>query len=130
MPGPGTFGPFRHQEFAMTSLLTSLTALVLLASPVAPDGDKALEPFQGKWKITSVMANGEALPKESFQNAVLTVKGDERVIKEGDEVKSRAKFKVDAAKSPKTIDIEILENAGDLKGKTLKGVYEIMGDTM
>jgi uncharacterized protein (TIGR03067 family) len=37
---------------------------------------------------------------------------------------------VDATKSPKTIDIEIIENADELKGKTLKGIYEIKDDLM
>jgi uncharacterized protein (TIGR03067 family) len=36
--------------------------------------------------------------------------------------------KIDAAKKPKTIDTEV--TAGDLKGNTIQGIYEIDGDTL
>src|SRR6185436_18037872 len=101
----------------------SLVCLLSLVCPATADDKKDNEPFQGKWKIVSIDINGEAVPTEQFQGAVLTVSGDERVLKEGDKVLSRAKYKVDPRKDPKTIDIMVSE--GSLKGRTLKGIYEV-----
>lgn len=104
-----------------------LTTLALLAAP----DDKQLEPFQGKWKIVSVLINGDEPPnKEDLEKSTLTVKGDERILRLGDELKTRSKYKIDPTKSPKTIDITVIEGDENLKGRTLKGVYDIQGDTM
>jgi hypothetical protein len=56
------------------------------------------------------------------------VKGNERLVKAGDEVKSRGTFKVDATKSPATIDLVVSE--GPLAGKTLPGIYELKDGRM
>ncbi len=110
------------------AMFAALTLALLFTSQATSDDKKNNEPFQGKWKIASIVANGETIPTDQFENAVLTVTGDERVLKDGDEVKSKAKYKVDPTKTPKTIDIMVSE--GTLKGKTIKGIYEITGDTM
>jgi uncharacterized protein (TIGR03067 family) len=109
--------------------LLSLT-LCYLAPTVATADDKQYEPFQGKWTFVSVVVNGEEQPAAQFEKSVLTVKGNERVIKVGDEVKSRAKYKIDPTKTPKAIDIEVIEGSSELKGKTFKGIYELTDDTM
>jgi uncharacterized protein (TIGR03067 family) len=110
------------------ALLAALIGSLFLAGTIRADDKKDQEPFQGKWKIAAIEVNGEKVDPEQFEKTVLIVKGDERVLKDGDEVKSRATYKVDNAKSPKTIDISVSE--GTLKGKTLKGIYELKGDTM
>lgn len=109
----------------------STLALAALVFLIAPDDDKQLEPFQGKWKIVSVVVNGEEPPnKEQFDKSTLEVKGNERILRVGDEVRTRSKFKIDPSKSPKTMDLEVIEGDENIKGKTLKGVYELKGDTM
>lgn len=102
--------------------------LLLLISSAVPDDKKNNEPFQGKWKIESMQVNGQTVAKDQFDKAVVTVTGDERILREGEEVRSRAKYKVDPTKNPRTIDISISE--GPLKDKTLKGIYEFKDDTV
>jgi uncharacterized protein (TIGR03067 family) len=115
----------------MTRLaLLSLGCLLLISARTTAADDKDYEPFQGKWTFVSVVVNGNEQPAAQFEKSVLTVKGNERVIHVGDEVKSRAKYKVDATKTPKTIDIEVLEGSQELKGKTFPGIYELKDDTM
>ncbi len=109
-------------------ILPVVACLLLVACSATADDKKNNEPFQGKWTFVSVVINGEKIPAEQFARAVVTITGDERVLKDGDEVKSKAKYRVDPAKSPKTIDISVSE--GILKGKSLKGIYEFSGDTV
>lgn len=103
-------------------------ALVLLStSALSADDKKDTDAFQGKWKIASIEVNGEKVEPERLDKAVLTITGDERVLKDDDKVVSRSKYKLDSSKNPKTIDIIVSE--GSLKGRTLKGIYEIKGDS-
>jgi uncharacterized protein (TIGR03067 family) len=104
-----------------------LTLALLSATALTADDKKDTDALQGKWRIASIEINGEKIPTERFDKAVLTVTSDERVLKDDDKVVTRSKYKLDSSKNPKTIDIMISE--GDLKGRTLKGIYEIKGDT-
>src|SRR5947207_2073207 len=98
--------------------LLPLLVGLLATTAMSADDKKNLEPFQGKWSIVAVEVNGQKVDPAQFEKAVLTVTADERVLKEDDKVVTRSKFKVDPAKSPKTIDIMVSE--GPLKDKTLK----------
>ena len=89
---------------------------------------KELEPFQGTWAVESITRDGAAVPEDQAQRLVLVVKGNERLVKDGDDVKSKATFTVDSAKSPKVMDITVSD--GPLAGKTLRGIYELKGDTL
>jgi uncharacterized protein (TIGR03067 family) len=109
--------------FVVAALLCA-TAMVTAADKP----DKELEPFQGTWAIESIIRNGQEVPEDVAQRLVLVVKGNERIIKEGDEVKSKGTFKIDASKKLKTIDITVSE--GPLAGKTYPGVYELKDQTL
>jgi uncharacterized protein (TIGR03067 family) len=106
----------------MNRLMLATICLLWPAWAASADDKKDLEPFQGKWKITEIIADGETIPMDEFKDAVLTVTGNERLLKVGEEVKSKSTYKVDPAKDPKTIDIMVSE--GPLSGKTFLGVYE------
>lgn len=108
--------------------LSAIACLLLIASTACADDKKNNEPFQGKWKIVSVIVNGEKVASDQFEKAVVTVTGDVRLLKDGEEVKSKATYKVDPTKTPKTIDISVSE--GVLKGRNLKGIYEFSKDTV
>lgn len=107
-----------------------VTVLAAVAAVATADdkADKALEPFQGTWEVVSITQNGTAVPDDDAKALKLHVKGDERVVKAGDEVKSKATFTVDAAKSPKAIDIKVTD--GPLAGKTVRGIYELKDGTL
>jgi uncharacterized protein (TIGR03067 family) len=59
---------------------------------------------------------------------VLVVKGDERIVRRGEDTVSKATFTIDATKQPTTIDVTVSD--GPLAGKTLVGIYELMGDSL
>jgi uncharacterized protein (TIGR03067 family) len=105
-------------------LALSLFLPALLRADDAPKGDEDLD---GDWQIVKEVSGGkeqpysEVAPVFTFEKGTLT-------IKVGDEGR-KATVKVDAAKSPQTLD-EVIEDGGDLKGKTVKAIYEIKGDEL
>jgi uncharacterized protein (TIGR03067 family) len=105
----------------------SLALGLLSATALSADDKKDTDAFQGKWKIASIEVNGENVPTDQFEKAVLTITGDERLMKDDEKVVHRSKYKLDSSKNPKTIDFIVSE--GTFKGKTLKGIYELKGDT-
>lgn len=107
----------------------TVAAAVLAVLAVAADPPrKGLEPFQGTWAVVSFTQNGMSVPDDEVRQLTLVVTGDERVIKAGDEVRSRARFSIDPAKTPKTIDIAVSE--GPLAGRTVRGIYELKDGTL
>lgn len=108
----------------------TVTTVMLLAGLVSAADDKPvkeLEPFQGTWTVVSITRNGEAVPDDNAQRLVLVIKGSERLVKDGDDVKSKATFTVDATKKPKQMDVTVTD--GPLAGKTYPGIYELKDDT-
>lgn len=107
-----------------------LVVAAAVAADDKPKGDakKDLEPFQGTWQVVSLETDGKAVPEEHTKGLTLVVTGNERVLKQDGEVKSKAMFKVDPAKKPKAIDIEVSD--GPLAGRTIRGIYEVKDDTL
>ena len=82
-----------------------------------PKDDKAL--LQGEWTIVSVEAPAQV--KQNAERPYLTVKGDEWL--QPSSAKLQLTFKIDAAKTPKQLDL-ISQN-----GQTWQGIFKIDGDT-
>lgn len=111
--------------------VAAFLAAAVAAADDKPKDDKAgkdLAPFQGAWQVVSLETDGMAVPGEHTKGLTLVIKGNERVLEQDGEVKSKATFKVDPAKKPKAIDIEVSD--GPLAGRTVRGVYEFKGDTL
>ncbi len=110
-------------------LLCVAVGLMLAADDKKSDEvKKEQEKFQGAWTTVSIVRDGETVvPEEEIKALKLTISGDKRVLKVGDEVRSEGTYKLDPSKKPKAIDITVSE--GPLKGKTVVGIYEIDGDT-
>jgi uncharacterized protein (TIGR03067 family) len=84
--------------------------------------DKAMKELEGTYKVTALEKGGKPAPKELMESLKVTIKGEEFLIKVGDDEK-KAKFKVDSSKTPNTIDITPSE--GPEKGKTFPGIFKI-----
>ena len=84
--------------------------------------EKGLKDLEGTYKVTSMEKVGKTATKELNDTVKVTFKGNELAIKIGDENK-KAKIKVDASKTPNTIDIQPTE--GPEKGKTFPGIYKL-----
>jgi uncharacterized protein (TIGR03067 family) len=109
------------------AVLVLAAGLVLAADAPKDTAKKDLDKFQGTWTVVSVENSGQEMPADAVKELRLVIKGNERMMKMGDEVRARSTFKLDPSKSPKEIDLTLQE--GDMKGMTFKGIYEIDGDT-
>ena len=117
----------------MRALFSLLLAAGLTAAAAGGDKDdavkKELAKFAGEWTTVEVVNDGqEAVPKDELAELRLTIKGNKRVLKVGDEVKAESTFTLDPAKTPKEITITV-NSEGPLKGKKLTGIYELTDDT-
>jgi uncharacterized protein (TIGR03067 family) len=93
----------------------------------AAEGKGDLDKLQGTWARVSEVKDGKASPEEAVKKTKLTIKGDKYTLRMGDDKRSGT-LKVDASKSPATIDI--MSEDGPNKGKTLQGIYKVEGDTL
>jgi uncharacterized protein (TIGR03067 family) len=85
-----------------------------------------LKRFEATWKFVSIEFEGDSVPAEKFQEDRLVLKGKQSTSTvQGNTV--HGTFKIDPAATPKTIDITFTDGPG--KDNTLKGIYELDGDT-
>jgi uncharacterized protein (TIGR03067 family) len=107
-------------------LVGSLFTLVFAASQIAL-GDDAKD-LQGTWRIVSLEANGENKPPDEFKGWRFVFEGDQGWLVKPEETGQRFKFKLDAAKAPKTIDLIVQE--GNDNGKIAPGIYGFSGSQL
>lgn len=120
----------------MRAMFSLLLAAGLLGVTVAQDkpatddpAKKELAKFAGEWQAVRIVNDGqEGVPEDELKELKLTIKGNKRVLKVGDEVKAESAFTVDPTKSPKEITVTV-NSEGPLKGKKLTGIYELTDDT-
>ena len=117
------------------ALVTLLCTLVLTVSgrTGARVDDKAdveteLKKLQGTWTFESVEVGGKEEPAADFKGMTVTFAGDKFTVKKGDEVIQVGTQMLDPSKTPKTIDVTMLE--GPHKGTVMLGIYEIDADTL
>ena len=114
--------------------LVMLAALVLFwssAFSIGADDDaikKDLTKLQGEWKMVSGVADGFAMPESMVASCKRVCKGDEVTTTIGEQVIMKAKITLDPAKSPKTIDYQVID--GPTKGKKHLGIYALDGDNL
>ena len=92
------------------------------------DLKKEVSKFQGTWTFESSETGGKELPAGELKGLILTFEGDKHTVKKGDEVIQVGTQKLDPSKSPKTIDVTVVEGLN--KGTVMLGIYEIDGDTL
>ena len=90
--------------------------------------EKEARKFQGTWTFESSVTGGEELPADHLKLVVVTFEGDKHTVKRGDDVIQVGTQKLDPSKTPKTIDVTMLE--GPHKGTVMPGIYEINADTL
>ena len=112
----------------MRNLVPAILVAGLLVGADEPKKDdpaKDARALQGTWKMISVTIDGEG-STERVAASKLVVEGD-RFTPTVDGQAIPCTFKLDPAAKPKAIDITY--HSGDLKGKTVKGIYKLEGDT-
>ena len=99
------------------------TAVAAAASAHLQDAvSKEMKPLQGTWVMTQV--NGDATPGDT----ALVISGSKYSETVDGTVDETGIFKIDASKTPMTVDLIIQE--GDAAGKTQLGIFDVKGDTM
>ncbi|MEX0675880.1 MAG: TIGR03067 domain-containing protein [Pirellulales bacterium] len=103
--------------------LAALAACALLLPGLvdarAADADQ--EKLQGKWKVESFEFNGA--PVDALKDAVRDFKDEKYSLTPASGEVFNGTVKLDSSKNPKQIDLL-------LNDRTLKGIYEIDGDTL
>jgi uncharacterized protein (TIGR03067 family) len=106
-------------------LPSALAVFVLTAAEPADQSTKDLERMQGDWAAESMARDGQSFPDEDAQAFFRTVKGDSFTVFRFSKVASKGKMKLDATKSPKTVDLTLEGVAA-----TIAGIYVLDGDTL
>lgn len=122
----------RSSSLLLFLALNVAGAFALLQLPVKAaekDGaDKDLEKLQGEWVMVSGLADGNAVPEGMLRTSSRVCKGNETIVRIGDQLIMRAKFTLDPTRTPKQIDYEVTE--GPAKGGKMLGIYELEGNTV
>jgi len=84
--------------------------------------EKALKELEGTYTVTALEKGGKPAPKEIMESLKINIKGENFSITIGPDEK-KAKIKVDASKTPHTIDI--MPSDGPEKGMTFPGIYKV-----
>src|SRR5262245_44078642 len=114
-------------------LLCAALAVALLgtANPSRAGGDKKDEDrLQGTWVVQGIVYNGLVIEQKEIVDGdiVLVIAGDKLTSNRPGKEGLESTFKLDATKTPKTIDTVAL--GGRHKGKTVPGIYQLDGDTL
>lgn len=112
-------------SFVFVIMLAGFAARLYAADEKPLEGD--LKELQGEWRMVSAESEGMSLPDELVKAIRMTFKGDEMSMRmSGDgQDDHKATIKLDAAKTPKTI--ELVPADGPESGKTIMGIYELDG---
>jgi len=111
----------------MKRLLPSALAVVLLtAAEGADQSKKDLDQMQGNWAAESLVRDGKAFPQEEAQTYFRTVKGNTYTVVRFGKVVANGTMKLDATKSPKTIDF----TPEGSKTAPMPGIYALDGETL
>jgi uncharacterized protein (TIGR03067 family) len=104
--------------------------VLLIAADAKEDAikkDKAA--LKGNWQVTALEDSDEKVPEEQTRKMSITISETMIVSKQGGAgEKSKGEYAIDPTKTPKEIDIKLMDGAE--KGKTIKGIYKLDGDTL
>jgi uncharacterized protein (TIGR03067 family) len=106
-----------------------IAVLVLVGAASAQnDFRKEMAQLEGEWSMVSGRANGIAMPEATVNSGKRVATDGETTITFGGQLYFKARFSIDPAKKPKSIDYMMTD--GPTKGRTHLGIYELDGDTV
>ncbi len=104
-------------------LLPALLAAADKPQRGAKDDARLLE---GSWQAVALETDGKKAPPEPLKAMRWSFKGSE--LQESGPLASKYSVKLDSNKTPKYIDLVVLE--GPLKGKTIQGIFKFEKDRL
>lgn len=114
----------------MTTHALLIWAALLPATADVPATDanaKDLAKMQGDWMVVSITSDGRKLSDDEAQTLFRSAKGNQCTIYNFNRPISKVTFKIDATKTPKTIDST---PNGPAKSPPVLGIYEFEGDKL
>src|SRR2546430_2037049 len=118
----------------VTGLLLGLTALALMLAP-ATAGEKGkgkgkLDPAKlvGDWSYVSGERDGKKIPADNLKKGYVEITKETIKLK-SDEAEFVLKYKLDAAKSPARIDLEIVKGPQG-EGAKADGIIALKGENL
>jgi uncharacterized protein (TIGR03067 family) len=118
-------------EGVMNLRLWAVVAAGVLVAADTPKGDavkEELAKFQGGWQLVSGVINGNPIPDDDAKQIERKFDGDKFEAKKGGMTLTKGTVKIDPTKKPKAVDVQLSQSDGG--EVTLKGIYELDGDTM
>ena len=109
------------------ALLAVGVGLLVGADGPNKDADEDRGHLQGSWTMASVVVNGEAVPEDVLKMGRLAIAGDRYRATLGEQTVSST-FRLDTSMSPRQIDFTFTD--GPQAGQTVRGIYEIDGETL
>jgi uncharacterized protein (TIGR03067 family) len=109
------------------AFVSAFLILSVTASLRSGDAKEDLKGMEGEWTPATGEFGGKPFPDETLKTIKLVLKDDTYTVTVGDKV-DRGTVKLDASKTPKTMDITGTE--GPNKDKTFSAIYELSGDTL
>ena len=82
--------------------------------------------FEGTWVGESNIRDGITVSDDEVKQVRLILTGERYTLERGGDRTSRGTCKIDPMKTPKTMDISIIDGVN--KGQTWLGIYELSGD--
>jgi len=111
-------------RFASTLFILSAVGFLAADDPKKDDADS----LKGKWSAVSISMAGQPAPDDFVKGFKFTLDDKTYTNLIGDEVVEEGDYKIDASKSPKTIDFDIKK--GQDQGKKQLGIYKIDGNKL
>jgi uncharacterized protein (TIGR03067 family) len=110
--------------------MRTLLVLALLVAAEGKDDKAELKKFEGTWQLVSEVMDGEEQPAD-YVKRIRWIFDDEGhwKVEDGDKVIFTGDMKVYSDQSPKAAD-STLTNEGEHKGKVVRAIYELDGDTL
>lgn len=114
-------------------LILGLAAFVLSAGTLTAGDEDAIKKdrklMAGTWRVLSIERDGKKTTAEQLEKtrSIFSADGSAMVQREGKTI-IKGNFKIDPTKKPKQSEATYTE--GELKGKTVLGIYEVDGDSM
>ena len=120
--------PAGSAPFARSSAQTSPSARSVAVRGGSPASGNEMEKLAGTWTMVSGELNGQRLPAQMIKGFKRVTQDDETTVTSGGRVFLKAKFRIDSATQPKTIDYEV--SVGTDAGKTMLGIFDVTEETL
>ena len=110
--------------------MRTLIVLILLVAAEGKDDKAELKKFEGTWQLVSEVFDGKEQPADYVKRIrwIFDDKGHWKVEDDGKMIFT-GDMKAYPNRNPKAVDSK-LTNEGDYKGKIVRAIYEMDGDTL